>query len=192
MDVYFIVKSYTAVTAPIFSLKSIASSGGRLDLVIRASIAALSLQDPTINIKFYAILAGPPNSPITLIIDKNKLDFLSLSEKKLAIIFLKALKKKKVYGLEVKKYDLKDVVSSLKNKGIKIYYMHEDGELISKLDICKDNKIGFILGDQKGIKKFDERIIERMNIKKISLERKVSYLTSFCINSLYYYIFNCN
>ncbi|HDH07374.1 MAG TPA: hypothetical protein ENF87_03290, partial [Thermoproteales archaeon] len=153
MIIYIILKSSTAVTAPVFSPKSPASTGGRLDLVLRAIMEAFCLNDHHVNnVIFYAILAGPPNPPLTLEINKKL--FLSnmkskINERTLAKVFLSVLKGEEILGISVYRADLKNILKKLLENQVKMYYLHERGKNID-CSIFNHDRVGFILGDQRG------------------------------------------
>ena len=99
----FILKASKAVTAPIFTPKSLSSLGGRMDLIARAIIAALYEKNRLRkDIMFISVLEGPPNPPKTLIFDSNKLDRTVTSEKEIGSLILSSFRKKYYNGIYFK------------------------------------------------------------------------------------------
>ncbi|RLE80758.1 MAG: hypothetical protein DRJ51_05190 [Thermoprotei archaeon] len=189
--IVFVVKSNTAVTAPTFSPRSPASSGGRLDVMLRSIIVALL--DPSgvrRHVDFYAILGGPPNPPITLHFIGEDIAEMPFSENELAKIVLKVLRGDKIRGVELLKKDLIDCIKDLIREGYKLYYMHEKGKLIDCSYLRNPAKVGFILGDQQGLNTADERALKSMQIEMLSLGR-TAYLTSICVTAILYLLYRC-
>ncbi|RLE65405.1 MAG: hypothetical protein DRJ47_05315 [Thermoprotei archaeon] len=187
----FVIKSYTAVTAPTFSLKSPATTGGRLDVIIRSILAAFSSpKGLRKNIIFYSILAGPPNPPITLEFNGEKMNMIFQSEEEVAKIILESMKGCEIDGVRAFKADLNEVLRTLSLRNYNIFYLHEEGTPIKCSDIQGDEKKCFVLGDQLGLSPSDEKIVSKYMRKKISLG-PLSYLSSFCVITILYIIHEC-
>ena len=153
--IVFILKASQAVTAPIFTSKSLASLGGRMDLVARAIIAAIAKKSGIRkNILFISIFEGPPNPPITFIIDSNKFHKTVISEKNVANIIL----------------------TTLRNKSSSVAYI--DIRTLPRKYI--DQIRVFIIGDHRGIDKENEKWLEKKGLSKICLG-PISYLASHVI-----------
>ena len=154
------------------NLKDLPGSG-RLDMVGRIVNSAFWLShDIRRNVKLHLIW---PN--IYIRFEGNRMRKVSPDERNIAIFIKKAKENLRNYeyefhpGIFVGKKTLKEVLDSLNDK---IYLLTEDGKEI------KFSEGAFILGDHKGFKNEDLKIIEKYNPTKISLGRK-SYLTSHCI-----------
>ena len=144
------------------------------------------------NVIFYAILAGPPNPPLTLEINKKL--FLSnmkskINERTLAKVFLSVLKGEEILGISVYRADLKNILKKLLENQVKMYYLHERGKNID-CSIFNHDRVGFILGDQRGLLPSDEKVLEKYSVPKISLGKK-SYLSSYCILVLNFLLTYC-
>lgn len=182
----FIVVSNTGVTAPIFDIRSLASTSGRLDLICRSLIASLltpkGLRKDT---TFFAILKGPPNPPLTIIARGSKIDTLPIDEVSIAKIIKRVMSREHIRGFEVKRKDLKYVLNILSKSKYKLIYLREDGENIENIEFYEDTNYAFILGDQKGLSRADEKLLDKYGANIVSLGR-VPYMTSFCISVINY------
>ncbi len=92
MTRHFVILSH-AVTTPDFTLKDLAGSAKRMDVVCRAVQAALFLshgiRSDTI---LYAVLHGPPRPPVTVKLDGSLLRKVHPNERVLGIFMQKALR----------------------------------------------------------------------------------------------------
>jgi len=175
----FIVKASQARTAPDFSLRSIASTSGRLDVVLRSIISAFKTCDGIReNVDFYAILTGPPNPPVQLWISGMEKPEIPENEIELATIIKRLLAGETIKGYHISKASFEKTILSLM-KQYYIFYLHENGEDIRKTHF-KPGSYAFVLGDHVGLPLSDERFLEKLKVKKISLG-PISYLTSQCI-----------
>jgi len=89
----FLIKASKTHTGPTFSLRSLASTSGRLDVVLRSIISAFWWGEKLRrDLTFYALLEGPPQPPLVVEIHGMVLDKLPTSELKLAEVFYKLFK----------------------------------------------------------------------------------------------------
>ncbi len=185
--IIFILKASKAVTAPIFTPKSLSSLGGRMDLVARAIIAALYEKNRLRkNIMFISVLEGPPNPPKTLIFDSNRFSRVVISEKEIGSLILSSFRKNYYDGIYLFDLSFRDLVIKILKffKKSSIAYLEESGvdiRTLSKNIIRKTNI--FILGDHKGIDRENEKWLEKEKIPKISIG-PLSYLASHTITIL--------
>jgi len=182
----FVVVSNSGVTAPIFNLESLASTSGRLDLVCRSLLAALlTPKGPRKDTTFYAVLKGPPNPPLTIVVRGSEIENLPIDEISIAKLIKRAMSGRPLKGFEVRREGLDYILKRLCKAGYKLIYLREDGEYIENITFYKDLNFAFILGDQRGLSKADEKLLERYRASIISLG-KVPYMTSFCISIINY------
>lgn len=170
-----------AKTTPDFSLKDLAGSAGRLDVVCRV---ILTFQDTQIFNQAYVILRGG-DPPITLQIKREDTRFKS--EQDVAIAIKKALNRESSQFKLIEK-DYMDILQDLKNN-YDIALLEESG-----IDILSYNftvgKYAFILGDDKGF--LEEQIINIQKLSDVSISLgAVSYLSSQAIAILDYVISKC-
>ena len=176
----FLIKASKSCTAPIFSVRSLASTSGRLDVIIRCIFSAFIwnglIRKDT---KFYAVLEGPPSPPLVIEIDGSELNYLPNNELGMANLIIKLMRNEKIRGFKIYKENFKNLVTKLKSK-YNVLYLHEMGKDIRKMSFNPKDKYLFILGDHIGIDKESERYLLSLKIPLVSLG-PISYLSSQCI-----------
>ena len=170
----FLLKAGNAWTAPV-SAKRLASAG-RLDVVARALIALLGTPVAA-HALFIAVLAGPPNPPLGLVVDCGRAKPLG-SEAEFAEAFSSAVRGEPPEGYETLKLSFEEAVSGLKAAGYNIYYLHEAGADIRETNIVPP--AAFVLGDHIGLTREDEALLEAEGIGRVSLG-PLPYFTSHCV-----------
>jgi tRNA (pseudouridine54-N1)-methyltransferase len=155
-------------------------AAGRMDLICRCVSSALYLSySIREDMRMFVVMNGPPNPPVTICFD-SKSSFYT-DEKSISTLINKVLSSeigeewKRVESCKVARKSFQDVLKELEGN---VYVLNEGGKEIGKI---KDNPI-FILGDNLGIPKNDEKFALR-NGAKISLGKE-SYLASACISVL--------
>jgi tRNA (pseudouridine54-N1)-methyltransferase len=187
MTRFFILKASEARTSSDFKLNDLPASSGRLDVVCRCIIASLldagKIRDDTV---FIALLEGNPNPPIELKLDGKRLETLPRSEVGIAYILKKVLEERFNTDEEYtpsywrgaclcKKSYLELLDSSFLPS--QLYYLHERGEDIREAEIDQDRDSVFVLGSNKGLSLEDEKPLNRLGAKRISVG-PLSYLSS--------------
>lgn len=178
----FILYARKALTKP-FNLEDLVGAN-RMDLVARTISNALFFSHGIRkDVIVYASLNGPPRPPLLIKFDGSKVHGIFQDEKSIAKIINDCLKKAIKYneaqvyeGIYVSRKSFEEFLKSCKNKTV--YYLHEKGEDIRKIDI--KNYCLFIIGDHLGLPKKSEKFIERIGAIKISLG-PISYLSSQCV-----------
>ncbi len=175
----FILKASEGRTAPDFSLKSLAGSQGRMDLVSRCIIATFSTpwgirRDTLLDI----VLEGMPNPPISMEFSGNELARLPAGELDAASIVYRALSGESLEGVSLRRRTFQESVHHYVDQGFTPYYLHEEGKDSRGSKFA--SKAAFILGDQKGLDPASERLLDRLGAERISLG-PYSYLASHCI-----------
>ena len=176
------MKSSSAVTGPVFSLRNVASTSGRLDVICRSILSAF-LVDGVIrrDVVFYGSLWGPPEPPKLLTVTGSALRFLPNDEVYVARVIRELFLDGDVPdGFKVERKSFDDLIYSIRRMGVKLFYLHEEGLLIKGVDFDVEGDYGFILGDQLGLDVKSERLLSSLGIRRISLG-PVSYLASQCI-----------
>lgn len=180
----FLIKASKTVTAPIFNLRCIAGTSGRLDVILRSFISALICDDEIRkDTEIYAVLEGPPNPPLIIAAFGSGLNNLPQSEVGLAIIFQKLMQGERIKGFRVLRKSFSEILKEL----IKDYtplYLHEKGKDIRELSFTKNSKYLFILGDHIGLDRKSEELISKLGIPWVSLG-PIPYLTSQCITLIH-------
>lgn len=173
----FILYSRKGVTSEKFNLKSLAGSGGRMDLIARCVISTLWVshkirQDS----RFIVSLNGPPNPPLALSFDGKNLARVTPDERNVALWIQKVLKKRREArgskewlevkdGINLSGKSFQDLIRDREERNL--YLLHEEGGDIREAEI-KDNPV-FIVGDHIGLPKEESEFAERLGAKKISL-----------------------
>jgi tRNA (pseudouridine54-N1)-methyltransferase len=167
------------VTDSKFHLDDLPGSG-RLDLVCRCiSSAIYTSYKMREDAKIYIVLNGPPNPPITICFT-GKSSFYT-DERSIAQLIKSLLSQnitkdwKEFDTCLVARKSMQEVVGELDGD---IYVMHEGSREVGEIS---KNPI-FVLGDNQGIPKNDEKFLLRRG-EKISLGKE-SYLASACISVL--------
>lgn len=187
MTRFFVLKAGEACTSGDFKLNDLPASSGRLDVVCRCIISSLldtgQIRDST---AFIAMLEGKPNPPIQLKLDGRILEQLPHSEVGVASVLKKILKEKlntdeehdSQYwqGVSLNKRSYAELLDSfhLPNQ---LYYLHEKGQDIRTVEIDFKHDNIFVLGSNKGLSIEDEKPLDRLAAKRISVG-PLSYLSS--------------
>ncbi len=183
----FIIYSRKGRTDSKFNIEDLPSSGGRMDLVARCINSALWLSDQIRkDTKIFVVLNGPPNPPVTLCFDGNKIKKMTPDERSISIWIKKVLNSdfgekwtEFRNGILVSRKSFQEIIKEHEKRNI--YVLHEKGK---KLKIKKDPV--FILGDNIGLPEKEEKMALKHG-KKLSLGKK-TYLASSCISILNYMI----
>ena len=178
----FIVKSSTAFTAPVFNIRSLASSSGRLDVICRCILNAFFIDKEMFrrNVVFYGVLEGPPDPPKTIVVDGSSLDSFLLDEVWVANVISDLMRGKYFKGFNILKMSFNSLVNLIRVSGAKLLYLHEDGIPIENYDFELGADYCFILGDQIGLDRDSEKLLISMGVPMVSLGR-IAYLSSQCI-----------
>ncbi|MFB6075856.1 MAG: tRNA (pseudouridine(54)-N(1))-methyltransferase TrmY [Candidatus Aenigmatarchaeota archaeon] len=180
----FILYSKKGLTSPSFNLDDLPGSGGRMDLVARCVISALWMsRQMRRDSKIYLNLNGPPDPPLTLCFDGERLRKVSPDGRNVATWIQKVLKKRYTFdenewnevknGIYLSNRSFQDLIKDRKDR--KFYVLHEKGEDIREIGI-EDNPV-FVLGDHIGLPKTEKKFVKRFDMKKISLGSE-SYFSS--------------
>jgi len=172
----FIIYSRTGRTSPNF--RSLLD-GGRLDVVYQCILMALFRSHGIRrDVVFHAILNGPPNPPLELIINGANLRDIRLDEQTWEKIIRKVLSDKTHPGIKIKKNSLQGLIKNKEN----LFVLEESGENIKTIDL--GNNPIFVLGDQVGLPKKEEKFVLRYG-KKVSLG-KTAYIAAACVSIINY------
>ena len=155
--------------------------GGRLDVAYQCLLFGLFTSGAVRrNVVFHVVLGGPPRPPLCLTVDGRKLRDVRTDEQSWEEVLKKVLGGGSHPGIRVSKESLQEVVRELKDRNL--FVLEEKGE-----DICNvkfgENPV-FVLGDQVGLPKKDEKYVLRFS-RKISLGKK-PYLAATCVDVINY------
>lgn len=154
-------------------------AGGRLDVVYQCLLLGLftsgALRRNTV---FHVVLGGPPRPPLHLRVDGRILRDVRTDEQTWEEILRKILSGGSHEGISVKKMSLQELVREKSN----VFVLEEKGEHVWKVEFGEDPV--FVLGDQVGLPKKDEKYVLRFG-RKISLGRQ-PYLAATCVDIINY------
>ncbi|MEM5800911.1 MAG: tRNA (pseudouridine(54)-N(1))-methyltransferase TrmY [Candidatus Aenigmatarchaeota archaeon] len=184
----FILRASKAVTRPDFNLNDLPGSAGRMDLVCRCISSALWISnDLRRDTRISVILEGPPAPPKMLVFEGSSLKGVNPDERNIASHIRKALKlgaNLKLNeeleispGIKVAKKSFESLIREKIGK-MQVLYLHPKGKDIREMEI--EENVAFILGDHIGIARKTEKLMERLNVEKVSLGKTI-YLASHAI-----------
>lgn len=175
----FIVKASEGRTAPDFSLKSLAGSAGRMDLLSRCIVATFSTpKGARKDTLLEMVLEGAPNPPVSMTIDGNRLEKPPGSEMEAARMIHDSLGGIAIGGISLKRRPFQESVRQYLSGGHSLFYLHEEGK--DSRGQVYGEKPAFVLGDHKGLDPASERFLDRVGAVRVSLG-PYSYLASHCI-----------
>ena len=188
MNLIFFIKSGT-VDIGKYTIKDIPGSSGRLDVISRCILSALTVgSDLEENIQIWVFL----DKYGTFVFDSDLFNDETFPKNEILLTdffveFIKKTKKEEKYPktpLDSIKYSKLDIFNAIKNfveKKYKIFALNENGkdfkEVFEELN-TKDNLL-FILGDQSG-DLLNNKELKKLNLVDISLGNR-SYLASSTI-----------
>ena len=175
----FVLLALKAKTSPDFDLGNLPNEG-RLDLVCRTISNSLwisnDLRRDTI---IHVAMNGPKKPPKIISFYGEYLKNIEPDEKTIAKYIKFALKKGLFLnlneevevspGIKISKKAFETLIKE-KSKTSKLIYLNPKGEDIRKFEFEKDSV--FIFGDFKGLPKKTEKLLLRLNVKKINLGPK--------------------
>ncbi len=188
MNLIFFIRSAT-VNLHKYTIKDIPGSSGRLDVISRCVLSALTLNnklEKSVQIWVFLDEYG------TYIFDSNLFNDEYFPKNEILLTdffveFIKKTKKREKYpetpldSITYKKLDIFDAVKNFVEKKYNVYVLNEDGmdfkEVFEELS-SKDNLL-FILGDQSG-DLLNDKELKKLNLVEISLGNR-SYLASSTI-----------
>jgi len=188
VNLIFFIKSAT-VDISKYSIKDIPGSSGRLDVISRCILSALTLRNKLEkNIQLWVFL----DNYGTFIFNSNSFNNMRFPKNEILLtdFFVDFIKKKKkhVTYLETPPDSIKcsnlDIIDAIKNyakKKYKVYVLNENGIDFKKVfeELSSKDNLLFILGDQSG-DLLNNKELKKMNLTNMSLGNR-SYLASSTI-----------
>jgi tRNA (pseudouridine54-N1)-methyltransferase len=152
---------------------------GRLDVVYQCILMGLFTSGAIRrNVVFHVILGGPPRPPLRLTVDGGSLRDVRTDEQSWETILRKVLSGDVHMGIGVGRESLQELVGKKEN----VFVLEEKGENARTVQFGEDPV--FVLGDQVGLPKKDEKYVLRYG-RKISLGKK-PYLAATCVDIVNY------
>ncbi len=193
----FLVVGNKAVTKP-FSLKDLAGSAGRMDILCRCVAQALFISHGIRrDSEIYLLLLGKPDPPKALKILGSEVRYMAPDERNIGGLIRKALKVKvdkdwrlSTPGIYIARKGLRDLLEELSFRFDRIVYLREDGVDIREI-ACDLRDPLFILGDHIGIKEEEEKIVLEYADTIVSLS-PLSLQADQCIVITHYELDRCS
>ncbi|WP_456327889.1 tRNA (pseudouridine(54)-N(1))-methyltransferase TrmY [Archaeoglobus sp.] len=191
----FLIVGNKAVTKP-FSLKDLAGSAGRMDIICRCIAQALFISHGIRrDVEVYVLLLGEPDPPKALKIVGSEVRYMAPDERNVGGIIRKALSlkvdgswRRSTPGVYIARKNLSNLLEELSKK-YNVVYLREDG--IDIRDVaCKLENPLFVLGDHIGLKEEDERIVMKYAKIVVSVS-KYSLQADQCIVIVHYELDRC-
>jgi len=191
----FLIVGNKAVTKP-FSLKDLAGSAGRMDIICRCIAQALFISHGIRrDVEVYVLLLGKPDPPKALKILGNEVKYMAPDERNIGGLIRKALSlevgkdwKQSTPGIYVARKSLKELLDDL-SKRFEVIYLREDGVDIREI-ACEFKNPLFVLGDHIGLKTEDEELVLNY-AKQIVSVSKLSLQADQCIVIVHYELDRC-
>ena len=189
MNLIFFIKSTTVNIDRRYSIKDIPGSSGRLDVISRCILAALTIDtDLEENIQIWVFL----DKYGTFVFDSDLFNDESFPKNEILLTdffveFIKKTKKGEKYpetpldSIKYSKLDIFDAITNFVEKKYRVYVLNEDGMDFKEEfeELNSKDKLLFILGDQSG-DLLNDKELKKLNLKDISLGNR-SYLASSTI-----------
>ena len=193
----FLVVGNKAVTKP-FSLKDLAGSAGRMDILCRCVAQALFISHGIRrDSEIYLLLLGKPDPPKALKILGSEVRYMAPDERNVGGLIRKALQikvdsnwKLSTPGIYIARKTLKELLDEVSEKYDTIVYLREDGVDIRDVACDLKNPL-FVLGDHIGLRDEDERLALKYADTIVSLS-PLSLQADQCIVITHYELDRCS
>lgn len=169
----FLVLGHTAASAPGFSHKDLAGSGGRVDILARCMPAAFLVSHGLRpDVELYTLHMGPPAAPKVVRVRSRELRHLNPDERTSALLLEKALGAPTTGpvwagatpGISVARLGLAEL---LEDVGAPVVLLHEEGEDVARAAL-PDGAL-FVLGDHLGFTPEEEALLASRAVARVSL-----------------------
>ena len=173
----FIIWARKARTTGDFDIHDLPAAG-KMDLVCRCLSNALCVSQHVRNDTVcWVILEGKPNPPKALLIDGTKLQQWKDDESSIGQLIKDALRGNCPPGISIQKKSFEAIVKEQAATS-QLFYLHDKGEDIRAATVQED--VTFVLGDLFGIPTKTEKLLKRLEAKRVSLG-PVMLFASQCI-----------
>lgn len=167
----FVVVGHKAASGPGFSLKDLAGTGGRLDVLVRCVPAALLVSHGLrADVELVTVHLGPPAPPKAVRWRSAAMRHLNPDERTTATLFEKALGafttgpvwQPTTPGVEVAAVGLEEALGDGP-----LVQLHEDGEDVARADVPPGAT--FVLGDHLGFTPEEEAVLRSRGARRVSV-----------------------
>lgn len=186
----FLVIGHTAASAPGFSQKDLAGTGGRLDILARCMPAAFLVSHGLRpDVELLTLHLGPPSAPKVVRMRSAELRHLNPDERQSALLLEKALGAPTTGpvwaaatpGISVAKLSLPELLDDVRGP---LVLLQEDGEDVASVSAKLAGDAVFVLGDHLGFTLEEEALLAPRAVAKVSLG-PVSLQADQCITVLH-------
>lgn len=169
----FLVLGHTAASGPGFSLKDLAGTGGRLDILARCIGAAfLTSHGIRPDVELYTLHLGPPLAPKVVRMQSATLKHANPDERTSAMLLEKALGAPttgpvwapSTPGMSVARVGLSELLASVPGS---VVVLREDGDDVASAQLPDDAL--FVLGDHLGFTAEEEAELAKRAVARVSL-----------------------
>lgn len=170
----FVVIGHKAASAPGFSVKDLAGTGGRLDILVRCVGAAFLVSHGLReDVELVTLHLGPPAAPKAVRMRSGSLKHVNPDERTTALLFEKALGapttgpvwQPSTPGVSVAVMPLDELLGELGDRPLVL--LSEDGADVATADIPADAT--FVLGDHLGFTPEEEALLAPRAAARVSL-----------------------
>lgn len=175
--VRFVVIGHKAASAPGFSHKDLAGTGGRIDVLARCMPAAfLVSHGMRSDVEIYTVHLGPPTAPKVVRMRAAELRHLNPDERTTALLLEKALGTPTTGpvwadatpGVSVARMALDELLAQLPGP---LVVLHEEGDDVARATLPADAT--FVLGDHLGFTPEEDQLLgkaQRVSLGPVSLQ----------------------
>lgn len=170
----FLVIGHKAASAPGFSHKDLAGTGGRLDILARCVGASFLVSHGLReDVELVTLHLGPPAAPKAVRMRSGELKHVNPDERSTALLLEKALGapttgpvwQPSTPGISVAVLPLDELLRELGNQPVVL--LSEDGEDVATADFPEDAT--FVLGDHLGFTPEEEALLAPRAVARVSL-----------------------
>lgn len=185
----FLVLGHKAASAPGFSHKDLAGTGGRLDILVRCVPAALLVSHGLRpDVEVVTLHMGPPSPPKAVRFRSSGMQHLNPDERSTALLMEKALAtgttgpvwQASTPGVSVAVLGLEELLEDLGDAPL--FVLDEAGRDVAEADL--PDRATFVLGDHLGFTEEETRVLDARAAERICLG-PVSLQADQCVTVLH-------
>lgn len=176
-----------AHTADDFLIRDVPGTSGRLDVVCRILAATFrTVPQLNSNLRFLAILGGPPNPPLLLNVTSALEVSIPESELSCALILKGLLHQYRTSGsiqqeswphFSLTRQNFEETLQYAAKTAHRIYYLVENGDHFKNVKLDLSKPLIFLLGDDRGLPSEHEALLSKYQVQRVSVGGQ-SYLGS--------------
>lgn len=170
-----------------FLIRDVPGTSGRLDVVCRI-LAATFRTVPQLNpnLRFLAILGGPPDSPLLLKVSSATAESIPESELACALILKGLFHQYRTAGsiqheiwpqFSLTRQGFEETLQEVAKTAHQIYYLVEKGNPFEDVNLDLTKPLTFLFGDDRGLPPEHETLLSKYKVQEVSIGEQ-SYLGS--------------